>query len=53
MMWRDDGAYDLVVTLGYNDAPPEPGREVQFFCTASLREKPTLLVVWLWPVQIY
>ncbi|MEQ8814988.1 MAG: L,D-transpeptidase family protein [Thalassobaculum sp.] len=24
-MWRDDGLYDLVVELGYNDAPPVPG----------------------------
>ena len=37
MMWRDDGAYDLVVTLGYNDAPPEPGRGSAIFlhCIAS------------------
>ena len=31
MMWRDDGAYDLVVPLGYNDAPPEPGRGSAIF----------------------
>ena len=24
-MWRDDDCYDLVVPLGYNDAPPVPG----------------------------
>jgi L,D-peptidoglycan transpeptidase YkuD (ErfK/YbiS/YcfS/YnhG family) len=24
-MWRDDGLYDLVVEIGYNDAPPRPG----------------------------
>lgn len=24
-MWRDDGLYDLVVVLGYNDDPPVPG----------------------------
>ena len=24
-MWRDDGAYDLVVVLGHNDDPPVPG----------------------------
>jgi len=23
-MWRDDGLYDLVVVLGYNDDPPVP-----------------------------
>ncbi|KPF69626.1 hypothetical protein IP88_11565 [alpha proteobacterium AAP81b] len=24
-MWRDDGAYDVVLVLGHNDAPPLPG----------------------------
>ena len=24
-MWREDGCYDLVVPLGYNDDPPVPG----------------------------
>jgi L,D-peptidoglycan transpeptidase YkuD (ErfK/YbiS/YcfS/YnhG family) len=24
-MWREDGAYDLVVVLGHNDDPPAPG----------------------------
>ncbi len=24
-MWRDDALYDLVVVLGHNDGPPEPG----------------------------
>lgn len=24
-LWRDDGLYDLVVELGYNDDPPVPG----------------------------
>lgn len=24
-MWRDDALYDLVVEIGYNDAPPVPG----------------------------
>jgi L,D-peptidoglycan transpeptidase YkuD (ErfK/YbiS/YcfS/YnhG family) len=24
-MWREDGIYDLVVELGYNDDPPEAG----------------------------
>ena len=24
-LWREDGIYDLVVVLGYNDEPPEPG----------------------------
>jgi L,D-peptidoglycan transpeptidase YkuD (ErfK/YbiS/YcfS/YnhG family) len=24
-LWRDDGLYDRVVVLGFNDAPPVPG----------------------------
>lgn len=24
-LWRDDGLYDLVVVLGHNDDPPQPG----------------------------
>ncbi len=24
-LWRDDGLYDVVLVLGYNDAPPVPG----------------------------
>lgn len=24
-LWRDDPVYDLIVELGYNDDPPEPG----------------------------
>ena len=24
-LWRDDGLYDIIVTLGHNDAPPVPG----------------------------
>lgn len=24
-LWRDDGVYDLIVVLGYNDDPPHPG----------------------------
>jgi len=30
-MWRDDGFYDLVVLLGYNDDPPQPGRGSAIF----------------------
>ena len=24
-LWRNDGLYDIIVTLGHNDAPPVPG----------------------------
>ena len=30
-MWRDDALYDLVVELGWNDAPPIPGRGSAIF----------------------
>ena len=30
-MWREDGLYDLVVPLGYNDDPPEPDRGSAIF----------------------
>ena len=39
MMWRDDGAYDLVVPLGYNDMPASNRvGEVPFFCIALQKE---------------
>jgi len=30
-MWREDGAYDLVVMLGFNDEPPVAGRGSAIF----------------------
>ena len=30
-LWRDDGVYDIVVALGYNDAPPVVGRGSAIF----------------------
>ena len=30
-LWREDGLYDVVVTLGWNDDPPVPGRGSAIF----------------------
>jgi len=30
-LWRDDGVYDLIAILGYNDDPPEAGRGSAIF----------------------
>ncbi|HTJ63782.1 MAG TPA: L,D-transpeptidase family protein [Alphaproteobacteria bacterium] len=30
-LWREDGVYDLIVPLGYNDAPPIAGRGSAIF----------------------
>ena len=30
-LWRDDGAYDIIVVLGYNDAPAVAGRGSAIF----------------------
>ncbi len=30
-LWRDDGLYDVVAVLGYNDDPPLPGRGSAIF----------------------
>jgi L,D-peptidoglycan transpeptidase YkuD (ErfK/YbiS/YcfS/YnhG family) len=38
-MWREDGAYDLVVILGYNDAPPIAGRGSAIFLHCISRGK--------------
>ncbi len=34
-LWRDDGLYDLVVVLGWNDAPPTPSRGSAIFLHAA------------------
>jgi L,D-peptidoglycan transpeptidase YkuD (ErfK/YbiS/YcfS/YnhG family) len=36
-LWRADGAYDVIVTLAHNDAPPIPGAgsAIFFHCTAE------------------
>jgi L,D-peptidoglycan transpeptidase YkuD (ErfK/YbiS/YcfS/YnhG family) len=41
-LWRDDGLYDLIVTIGYNDAPVVPGLGSAIFVhCASPEGKPT------------
>ncbi len=30
-LWREDGLYDVIVELGYNDDPPVPGRGSAIF----------------------
>jgi L,D-peptidoglycan transpeptidase YkuD (ErfK/YbiS/YcfS/YnhG family) len=30
-LWREDGGYDLIVVLGYNDDPPAPGNGSAIF----------------------
>lgn len=30
-LWRDDHAYDVIIPLGYNDAPPQAGRGSAIF----------------------
>ncbi|MGI9371435.1 MAG: L,D-transpeptidase family protein [Hyphomicrobiales bacterium] len=41
-MWRDDHLYDLVIPLGYNDAPPMPGMgSAIFFHLAHGDYRPT------------
>lgn len=30
-LWREDGAYDVIVVLGYNDAPPIAGKGSAIF----------------------
>jgi len=36
MLWRQDGAYDIIVVLGYNDTPVRPhrGSAIFFHCLA-------------------
>jgi len=40
-LWRDDGLYDVVVTLGHNDAPPMPGLGSAIFLHCWNEAKPT------------
>ncbi len=40
-LWRDDGLYDVIVPLGYNDAPPVPGRGSAIFLHCTAPRHPT------------
>jgi L,D-peptidoglycan transpeptidase YkuD (ErfK/YbiS/YcfS/YnhG family) len=40
-LWREDGAYDVIVPLGYNDAPPRPGAGSAIFLHCTDFAKPT------------
>ena len=34
-LWREDGLYDVIAVLGWNDAPPVPGRGSAIFLHAA------------------
>lgn len=40
-LWRDDGLYDVIVTLSHNDAPPTPGHGSAIFLHCSNGNRPT------------
>ena len=40
-LWRDDGLYDIIVPLGYNDDPPAPGRGSAVFLHCTTPGHPT------------
>lgn len=40
-LWREDGLYDVIVTLGHNDAPPVPGLGSAIFLHCWNEAKPT------------
>lgn len=63
-LWRDDGLYDVILPLGYNDAPPVPGLGSAIFlhctapghpatagCVAVDREALLALLPWLTPAD--
>ncbi len=37
-LWREDGLYDLIVPLGYNDDPPRPGYGSAIFLHVARRD---------------
>jgi len=40
-LWRGDGLYDVIVTLGHNDEPPVPGRGSAIFLHMWNEGRPT------------
>jgi L,D-peptidoglycan transpeptidase YkuD (ErfK/YbiS/YcfS/YnhG family) len=40
-LWRDDGAYDVIVPLGHNDAPPRKGVGSAIFLHCTDFARPT------------
>jgi L,D-peptidoglycan transpeptidase YkuD (ErfK/YbiS/YcfS/YnhG family) len=40
-LWREDGAYDAIVALGYNDAPPNAGAGSAIFLHCTDFARPT------------
>ncbi len=41
-LWREDGLYDVIVTLGHNDAPPVAGLGSAIFLHCRKPDRPTL-----------
>ena len=37
-LWRPDGLYDIIGVLGWNDAPPRPGRGSAIFLHVATRD---------------
>lgn len=40
-LWRDDGLYDVIVELGYNDTPPVAGKGSAIFLHCMIAGHPT------------
>ncbi|WP_428978579.1 L,D-transpeptidase family protein [Chenggangzhangella methanolivorans] len=47
-LWRDDGLYDLVVELGWNDRPATPGRGSAIFLHAAAPASRRPQAAWRW-----